>query len=66
MKNNLIRITKEESIEARKRFPDLYIVITSRQKKHNRKGYYMEETHAAMDWLKKYRMKGMNKSIGRV
>lgn len=66
LKTNLIRITKEESIEARKRFPKLYIAITSRQKTHNRKNYYMEENRAAMGWLKKYRMKGMNKSIGRV
>ena len=43
-----------------------YIAITSRQKTHNRKNYYMEENRAAMGWLKKYRMKGMNKSIGRV
>ena len=66
MKTNLIRITKEESIEARKRFPKLYIAVTSRQKTHNRKNYYMEENRAAMGWLKKYRMKGLGKSIGRV
>ena len=61
----MIRITKEESIEARKRFPKLHIAVTSRQKTHNRKNYYMEENRAAMGWLKKYRMKGMNNS-GRV
>ena len=66
LKTNLIRITKEESVEVRKRFPNVHIAITSRQKTHNRKGYYMEENRAAMGWLKKYRMKGMNKSIGRV
>lgn len=65
LKTNLIRITKEESIEARKRFPKLHIAVTSRQKTHNRKNYYMEENRAAMGWLKKYRMKGMNNS-GRV
>ena len=62
----MIRITKEESMEAQKRFPKLYIAITSRQKTHNRKGYYMEENRAAMRWLKKYRTKGLNKSIGKI
>lgn len=66
LKTNLIRITKEESIEVRKRFPNVHIAITSRQKTHNRKKYYLEENRAAMGWLKKYRMKGLNKSIGRV
>ena len=66
LKTNLIRITKEESIEVRKKFPNVHIAITSRQKTHNRKGYYMEENRAAMGWLKKYRMKGLGKSIGRV
>ena len=66
LKTNLIRITKEESIEVRKKFPNVHIAITSRGKTHNRKRYYLEENRAAMGWLKKYRMKGMNKSIGRV
>ena len=66
LKTNLIRISKKESHEVRKRFPKANIAITSRQKTHNRKGYYLEENRAAMGWLKKYRMKGMNKSIGRV
>lgn len=66
MKTRLIHITKEESIEARKKFPDIYIAITSRQKTHHRKNYFMEENRAAMGWLKKYRTKGMNNSIGRV
>jgi len=66
MKISLIRITKEESIQVRKRFPRVYIVITSRQKTHNRKNYYMEENRAAMGWLQKYRMKGMSNSIGRL
>ena len=48
MKTNLIRITKEESIEARKRFPNVHIAITSRGKTHNRKRYYLEENRAAM------------------
>ena len=58
LKTNLIRITKEESIEARKRFPNVHIAITSRGKTHNRKRYYLEENRTAMGWLKKYRMKG--------
>ena len=66
MKTNLIRITKEESIEVRNRFPKTHIAMTSKQKKASRHTYYMEENRAAMGWLKKYRMKGMNKSIGRV
>ena len=32
LKTSLIRITKEESIEARKRFPNVHIAITSRGK----------------------------------
>ena len=62
----MIRITKEESEKVREKFPKTHIAITSRQKTHNRKHYYMEENRAAMGWLKKYRMKGMNNSIGRV
>ena len=49
----MIRITKEESIEARKKFPNVHIAITSRGKTHNRKRYYLEENRAAMGWLKK-------------
>lgn len=66
LKTNLIHITKEESIEVRKRFPKTHIAMTCKQKKASRHTYYMEENRAAMGWLKKYRMKGMNKSIGRV
>lgn len=66
LKTNLIRITKEESIEVRKRFPKTHIAMTCKQKKASRHTYYMEENRAAMGWLKKYRMKGLNKSIGRV
>ena len=62
----MIRITKEESIELRKKFPNIHIAMTCKQKNASRHTYYMEENRAAMGWLKKYRMKGMNKSIGRV
>lgn len=47
---NLIAITKEEANLIRKKFPNEHIAITGRNKKSDRKKYYVSESR----WVKNY------------
>ena len=52
---NLIPISKDESIFIRQASPTTHISITSKNKTHGGKNYFMEENSEAMALIKKYR-----------
>jgi len=50
---NLVQVSKEESMEIRKRFPETHIHITSKQTNHKR--YWVEENGAVKRYLREKR-----------
>jgi len=52
----LIQVTKEESLELRKRYPDVSIAITSRQTSH--KKYYAESSRRVQMFVERFRNRG--------
>lgn len=44
----MIRVSKEEAMLVQRRFPDVYITITGRGKKGDRKSRYVEESSRVM------------------
>lgn len=49
----MIKVSKEESIALRERFPDLCIAILNKRSRH--KKYYVEETPRVLKFINKYR-----------
>lgn len=51
----MVLISKEEAEIIRREIPDACITITSRQKKHGGKKYYVEESTRCMRLIQAYR-----------
>ena len=55
----MTKITKEESINLRKRFPDVYIVTVGKNAPARKKTRFVEETYKVKRFLSEYRAKYM-------
>lgn len=53
----MTKITKEEAIQLRKRYPDVYIVTVGRNAPARKKTRFVEETRRVMNFLSEHRAK---------
>lgn len=59
----MTKITKDEAINLRKRFPDVYIVTVGRNAPARKKTRFVEETYKVKRFLTDYRSKRMKGAI---
>ena len=60
----MIKVSKDESMALREKYPDLHITITSRQTSH--KKYYVPEERKVFYFLERYRTKQQKKFARKV
>ena len=59
----MTKITKDEAINLRKRFPDVYIVTVGRNAPARKKTRFVEETYKVKRFLTEYRAKRMKGAV---
>jgi hypothetical protein len=59
----LTKITKDEAINLRKRYPNVYIVTVGRNAPARKKTRFVEETYKVKRFLEDYRAKQMKGAV---
>lgn len=59
----MTKITKDEAMKLRERFPNVYIVTVGRNAPARKKTRFVEETRKVMNYLSDYRAKHMKGAV---